>query len=492
MLVYSLFTFLPEEMNKYSKAFFIVEIFIFFIILLFKRDKVIYAFLTFSFIEIKEFILICPFILLFVSLLKPLSIKNYSIHKINLFGMIILTYATVITVLMSFYDFFILSFILWLLTYGSTFLLLYLITIQEVSENEKFMVIVFFKKLLIYQLIIGILQMLYYKQYSTGDMIRGTFITAHEYGLFVFMLFIYIAFYFIYPLIAKGEKIINFKRFKIKFSLFQNIVILIILSPLLYFTDSKIMYACMVTGLLVSMIIASLIKNSFVSFKKIVICGIILVLILIPVYLNRKVNEMIDKTLDAMELLYIKKEVTSNKYVFYQRVFVDMKTNDGLLRWLCGVGAGNLGSRASNAFASDVLFKSKKEVPDFLPKHSSIYSKKYMSDLWTEEKYIYIGNFSFVFGYPFNGVCSIKGELGLIGLILQFLFCISMLYYIIKNGIKLNNNMRKWCIIIGSGWIFLLFHMVFDNTQDNVQIMSILSIVSAIIVSKKRKKYSII
>ena len=161
-----------------------------------------------------------------------------------------------------------------------------------------------------------------------------------------------------------------------------------------------------------------------------------------------------------------------------------MLNEEGPLRWIFGVGAGNLGSRASNAFAYDVLYKPVKEVPSIFPSYSSEYTKKYLSDIWSEKMYLYLSNVSFSLASPFSGICSVKAEMGMVGLVLHIFFYVLIAALLLKRSCQTSTRLRWWCLLFASCWFLNLIYMIFDNTQDNIQILVFLASVSGILLAR--------
>lgn len=106
-----------------------------------------------------------------------------------------------------------------------------------------------------------------------------------------------------------------------------------------------------------------------------------------------------------------------------------------LAQYFIGTGAGTNGSRAANALAYDALFKSDKysvQLPSFIPAHSSQFTRRYITRIYTPQYATTTQYRSAILGDPFNSICALFVELGVIGFFLFFRFLFSIFITLLK------------------------------------------------------------
>ena len=181
--------------------------------------------------------------------------------------------------------------------------------------------------------------------------------------------------------------------------------------------------------------------------------------------------------------------VVNAKAVLYQRTYKQWYKDDKL-SWFFGAGPGRFNGRASNMLAYDVLYKEKGQfkLPKKIPPYSSYWVKKYMGDLWTKESAEAIQWSSANLSFPFAGLIAIKGEMGVIGLILFILFVIANTYALNKKLQTIPElNIQRWIIVLSIFWTSLPLLMIIDNIQEKPQIMLPMLLLTTIILKLKPK-----
>ncbi|MGN7890112.1 hypothetical protein ACN9ML_00340 [Dyadobacter endophyticus] len=142
----------------------------------------------------------------------------------------------------------------------------------------------------------------------------------------------------------------------------------------------------------------------------------------------------------------------NSKALYYQYTF-DPATRP-LYQYLLGTGPGTNGSRASNALAYDVMYKKENSVklPGFIPPASSPFTKRYLSKLYTVDYAESSGGRSALLGNPFNSICAIFIEFGVVGFLLYMflIFKILQQLYLKKNALSLSAMLAICAILIVS------------------------------------------
>tara|TARA_B100000378_G_scaffold206253_1_gene169514 strand:+ start:17870 stop:19333 length:1464 start_codon:yes stop_codon:yes gene_type:complete len=137
---------------------------------------------------------------------------------------------------------------------------------------------------------------------------------------------------------------------------------------------------------------------------------------------------IIDNTLNKIERDY--RDYISGSYSAKTQYYLYSFSFDvrPFYEYIFGTGPGTNGSRASNALAYDVMYKKENTVtlPSFIPPSSSDFTKKYLSGLFTEDYAENSGNRSATLGNPFNSICALFVEFGVVGFILFSMFLFSL------------------------------------------------------------------
>lgn len=144
------------------------------------------------------------------------------------------------------------------------------------------------------------------------------------------------------------------------------------------------------------------------------------------------------------------------KLEYYKRVF--SWNTRSLIEYIIGTGPGTNGSRSANTLASDVLYKSdlySVKLPSFISPKSNDFTKEHLAKLYTPEYAMTTSERSALLGNPFNSVCAIFVEFGILGTILFARF----IYPLYKYTIKRND-------ILSIGACVLLFVSLILGTID--------------------------
>ena len=418
--------------------------------------------LALSFIGIDYALMLTPLIFI------PLTLVSYRKHsllksgKTQLLALFFVIYGGILYIVNIFTEFSPLSYIFWIFTFASGIILFIYYSQFKYNISQVEDIFKFFYKLLCIELILIALQMLILNKFKPGDWATGSFGNAHYVG---FHLTIMLFFLFSLFFLCKSSSTIFFK-FK------RSLLILLILIFVLL-TDSKIIYVCFFLGFILFLLIIISLKSIKLNIipinqNKIYFLLIIFVIMLlfIPNFFSYYYKFTKNKSLDFNHILKTYKY--EHKAIFYRRIFSHFPKTYGYLRWIIGTGPGTLGSRASNSLAYDTLYKKRKRLPSFIPPHTSKWSKKYLVDLWQKEYAEGIWEKSSILAMPFCGVCSIKGELGFIGLIIFLLLYISIIWNLIKKinfNYAINNNILSWLITFSICWTTIILLIIFDNFQ---------------------------
>jgi len=263
----------------------------------------------------------------------------------------------------------------------------------------------------------------------------------------------------------------------------------------LVLVDGKIVYLCFAIGIVLFFVLL-LYRNlrtkvpNISSFKLSTILIIAFALILnLPTLFDFYISNVFNSN-KSFEY-YVNNYSGENKHysyksTFYSRVFETMLEKDPLL-WTFGVGPGKLGSRASNTLAYDVLHKDYQKIPSFIPPHSSIWVQEHMADLWTTRISDQMRNKSSTLASPFAGIVTIKGEMGIVGLIIFLItalyFAAGMVAMISKDRIT---DADRWRMVLACFWLTLPFLAIIDNYMEKPQIMIPLFLMSCVLFQMKR------
>lgn len=234
-----------------------------------------------------------------------------------------------------------------------------------------------------------------------GDMITGTTSTAPSLAILLF--------FSILPYIM------NFTRtFKmdVRSLIFVSICVFYIF--LIYLNDSKTeLYAIIISFGVISAL--RYVSGKNVIAKVFLLVAGILVFVSSLSFLNEKFLS-ISKDYDD----YITGKYNAKFLYFASSLDPDTRP---LYQYVFGSGPGTNGSRAANALAYDVLFKRDNAVtlPSFVPAKSNTFTKKYLSKYFDDEYAKDSGGRSAILGNPFNSMCALFIEFGVVGYILYLL-----------------------------------------------------------------------
>jgi len=475
-------TFFPQFSGTINNLYMILIPFLI-ILAVFKLSTInqIKVLLSCSMIGIDYPLMLVPAILYPFLILRR---KYYKFKTPALLALIFLLYAFLIYFVVLLTTFNLLSFPFWLMSFGSGVLLFIYYAQFDFTKKDLLNTFNFFIKLIIVQLLLVVLQLLRYRNFTPGDWGIGALNDANKVGFYLLILLVY----FLSPLWIKflpyGNRSLSFNKV-IKCGLWT-----IILFPFIVLCAAKTLYGILFISIIIFFIGLSVwvvFRNRLVinrGYRTLIIGGLISIvfLALFPMIFNfyGSYLERSKFTLKGTIERYINYEDSNQKYQLYKRVFKDFYVNEGILIYSFGTGPGTFNSRASNSRAYDTLYKKEAVlVPKLLPPYSSIYTKEYLADLYTEDIYMTQKYRSSLLSIPFAGIASLKAELGIIGLVLFLLICWSSIYLLSKYLI-FNKIEPLIGFILSVWWIFLPFAMVLDNFQEKPQIVFPLYLLTAV------------
>lgn len=380
----------------------------------------------------------------------------------------------------------------WLLIFGFGFILFIYYSDIAFNESEIGKIFTFFKNLLFLQLIILFFQGIIYLEYMPGDIWGGSFIDADKAGFYLTLLLV---FYFAPTFFSRKISVLSiFNINRIAFLIF--ILICIVLC------DAKIKSFLLFSGIFLFSIFFIVFflfnKNPFFSgYKAFIVCIISILfftstLNLINFYLvhysdnKAPLSNIIAKYTYAPESRLVTHGVNA-KYLLYKNIYWDLYRQDPL-KWFWGEGPGKFNSRTSNMLAYDLLYKEKGQfkLPHFIPPYSSPLVKRYMPGVWTKERAEFIKWLSANFSFPFAGWITIKGEMGIIGVIFFLFIPFLLSYYLINKTKKIESiTLNKWAIVLCIFWLSFPLQLVIDNMQEQPQIMYPMYLLTAAFLSIK-------
>jgi hypothetical protein len=423
-------------------------------------------FLTVSFITLSYSlsIFITPLLIVWLLIRK----KKFIVDRENISIVLLFLYA----ILLSFFsilDRFGLPLIVWIMTFGGSWILYLLIKSLNISKHDWIQLLSFLKKIVIIEIISGLLQFvlsLLSLDYRTNsiwrDSLRGSFGDANVFGFFIFLIAIY---YFM--------KFLNFKN------IFVSGILFIFLMLLTLLADAKLMNLSMIFSFLLLYPIFIIIKKDYLSVKFI---NIFLLSCVFLLSLNTLIsNEYLIDRFDNVRNFYVENSF-SEKVKFYDISFNEFKNKD-LIYWITGVGPGEFGSKANEILSSDILYN-----PTFLhlPFHSSwtkIYLNEFNSEFFRDEIH---KNYSFILSTYYSSFLAIKNELGLIGL----LIFLTMIFSIVKNLFismkSFNREDHLILLTLAIALISLVFFSFFDVVFEERRLMFPLMLYVGIIKAKVR------
>lgn len=450
-----------------------------------------------SFLGIEPIMFILPVIYLpkilnyFIIKKNIFRYKKWSALIIGFFGLEILQIS-----ISNIFDFSLFTIIFWFVIFGFSCLLFVFFAEKEYSEDVVLDVFRFFKRLIQIQIVVLLVQFLFHRRVLPGDDWNGTFLDADKSGFYLLLLFL---FYFAPPLLNKGRSFARYLSIK-------RIMYFLLLLAFLIMCDSKIKNMLVLSGLfLISVVIAVpflIKKRSFVSYRKSVIF-IVIFLFSFSVIFSAATAYLRYISPASTSLLSVVKKYTyappdpekarmgiNGKYLLYKKVYFDLFV-DSPVKWFWGEGPGKFGSRTSNMMAYDLLFKYEDQfkLPEFIHPYSSPLAQKYMEGMWTKEKAEFVKYISSNLSIPFAGLVTIKGEMGILGVIYFLIIILFLSIYLLNfKGEQRNPDLNDWALVLSIFWISLPVQMLVDNIQEKPQIMYPMFLLTAIILGMNSSK----
>ena len=420
----------------------------------------IMAVIAFSFFGIDTVLFLCFFIvippLIFViSERKALKVK-LPVLIFTFLGI----YVLLISIIGNLMEPFWLSSIMGLATYGGGIILFIYFSLFAYTREKLFNVLSFFRNLIICQLILVWAQFFIDGSYRPGDYGMGSFGNTGKSGLFITLLFVYD---FLVPIL--------FSKVDLRFLIKRSPYFLFLVFALILI-DAKLIYLSTVIAIVLCFlgVFATRIMRNRLPVR-IILClsgALITLTIFFPFFFRFYLKNFLNETLDLNKIIYMytKDPEYSQKFTFYKNVYGRM-AHEYPATFIFGTGVGKLGSRASNTFASDILYKDPaSRLPAFIPVYSSSLTKRYMKNLYTKQIYDTMRWRSANLSFPFAGIVSIKAEFGLIGLLLFLAGLYLIVVSLIRRSYSMENDLKNWGLtfaIFGYTLIILLF---FDNYQE--------------------------
>ncbi|HYG40375.1 MAG TPA: hypothetical protein VD908_17220 [Cytophagales bacterium] len=443
------------------------------------------ALIAFSFIGI-DTVLFLSFFLVIPPLIYILSEKKKIKIKLPVLLFIFFAiYILFISIIGNLIDPFLPSFIMGLATYGSPIILFIYFSLFTYSKEKLFEVLNFFRNLIICQLVLVTIQFFIEGTYWPGDYGTGSFGNTGKSGFYITLLLVY---EFLVP--------IFFGKVKVG-SIIKKLFFFIFILIALIFIDAKLIYLSILIALIfcfLGFLFVRLLKNRLpVKVMLFLGGGLIFLTVFFPVFFRLYLKNFLNEVLDVNKIvhMYTENPEYAQKSIFYKNVFKTMPS-EYPITYLFGTGIGKLGSRASNTFASDILYKDPStKLPSFIPVYSSPWTKAYMKGLYTKEIYDNMKWRSANLSFPFAGIASIKGEFGLIGLILFIVSILLICITLIKRSYRMEKQLKDWGLtfaVFGYSFILVLF---FDNYQEMPQITFPFFIISSMYLCTKDQGESI-
>jgi len=470
----------------YKKALAGLLLLVSFYLFLFQKPTLqIKALLLFSFLPTEEVLFLLPLLLLPRLLLN----HKYKLNKVALMALIFLAYSFLVYLVSNLtVEVNLFSFPFWLLTFYSGIFLLVFYSGVGFSEKEKQDILSFFKKILYLVLFYGVaVNILVAQRFTPGDWVKSSIEDANKVAFWAgFLILLQVS-----PWLLKIFH--NCSLLKITL---RKVLALILTFGVLLLAIAKHVMVAFYVGICLYLLYylgkrflrASL--GSAGSYSKnslLVVISLFLllspVLLLVSSNLYLGVFSRTKWSLQKYITFYFSPHSPYNhKYIFYQRIFTQLPKEYSLL---VGTGPGTLGSRASNARTYDTMYKPRgKRLPSFIPPFSSEPTRKYLADLYTEEYASVATERSAVLSFPFSGISSITGELGLIGLIMFFFILFLSIGKMEKTLIESNNPCLKQFALTTILAIFTIIPLLFfDNYQEKPQLMFPLYLLTALLIA---------
>lgn len=210
----------------------------------------------------------------------------------------------------------------------------------------------------------------------------------------------------------------------------RNIALLAIMFiGILFLNDSKTtLYAVLLVFLVWYLL------NHYFFGRNIVVRFIFLLSIALVTILSLKMIKIVANNISVVYSDYMYGGRYDAKSRFYEYAF-SLQTRP-YYQYLLGTGPGTNGTRAANALAYDVMYKKENTVklPGFIPPTSSSFTKRYLANLYGQDYADTSGYRSALLSAPFNSICAIFIEFGIVGLFLFALFLYSLTYQNLTYG----------------------------------------------------------
>ncbi|MGG7078799.1 hypothetical protein [Clostridium sardiniense] len=354
------------------------------------------TFLLYSFlIPSKALQFLAVLIVILILLIKKNKVSYYKRTNIIIIFLIYILIQSLFDVLIHEGSF--LALILEFSIYSIYFVCIYLIINKASLINYK--LIKNLEIIVVVEAIIGITQFIISKQF--GDSIRGSFISAHYYGIFLALWIFYYTKY-----------LINDTQKANKIHVIFNYMLVIIMFVM---NDAKHVYAIFIVALIIYYFIKKVSKKNVV-----VISGVFILLIIIlgvNVFKINSVQNKLNKEIPDVSQ-YVYNPRYNQKYIFFDRTF---NTLEGY-KFFIGEGLGQYSSQASNYIAYNGFYH--EDIGERDKYFKSFISKDYrynIQDLMIGSYMRNIHNTSFVLSFPLQSFISIFAEIGFIGFIFMLL-----------------------------------------------------------------------
>ncbi|MGN6493962.1 MAG: hypothetical protein ACTHLE_18330 [Agriterribacter sp.] len=197
---------------------------------------------------------------------------------------------------------------------------------------------------------------------------------------------------------------------------------------LIYLNDAKTLYFSFVLAS------AFLFFRNYILYTKVIgrkvfyVSVFVVLLLALSSAIHNKFQNM---QTDYYEYIYGK---YNSKWQYYKSTFsTDTRP---IYQYILGTGAGTNGSRAGNALAYDVLYKKENTLtlPGFIPPHSSDFTRRYLSKYFEADYADASAERSAILGNPFNSICAMYVEFGIIGIFLFAGFLYAIGVALVKRG----------------------------------------------------------
>jgi len=436
------------------------------------------------------------FLMLIPIMLAPAFLTifyNPKVRRLTLVVYFFLAYCLVMLVATNVFDFSFFTIVFWFITFGSLLVLFIYYAQSTYEEADVSGVFVFFKRTILVQIPIMLLQAPIHRDFEPGDFWTGSSGNAVVVGFYFCM---FLAFVFVRYFINLNRRISFFSIITVK-----NIAIVAVFGALMYFNDSKVIILVFGVGAVVYLFFLLLLrflsKLKLLMFLKAVFAfGVIALLINITyiaatVYVNNTLETSQGfEALNAYTGDNLDRTGANSKYILYRRIYVDM-LYEKPMSWLFGAGPGKFASKASNILAYDVLYKTESQLklPEMIKAYSSPEVREYMADLWTRKAAETMLWRSSMLSMPFGGMVTMKAEYGFIGLCFFLTMVFAFSYFLIKKAFTIDNwKLKDWAIVLSITWFTLPVHMLFENYQDRGYIMIPLLTLTAVLYSMARQK----